>query len=100
MSLDKPKQTRASALSEQTYGPITEHQIVYQRALLTTKQDELLKRCEIYTLKKRHLIEWKKSYKHVSLSMMSEYEQVWIFGKKGGGGGRGIISFSYFNFII
>lgn len=41
--------------------------------------------------------------------MMSEYEQVWIqdlgsniFGKKGGGGdgGRGIISFSYFNFII
>lgn len=26
-----------------------------------------------------------KSYKHVSLSMMSEYEQVWIFGKKGGG---------------
>lgn len=41
-----------------------------------------------------------KSYKHVSLSMMSEYEQVWIFGKKGGGGGRGIISFSYFNFII
>lgn len=48
-----------------------------------------------------------KSYKHVSLSMMSEYEQVWIqdlgsniFRKKGGGGGRGIISFSYFNFII
>lgn len=41
--------------------------------------------------------------------MMSEYEQVWIqdlgsniFGKKGGGGvgARGIISFSYFNFII
>lgn len=30
-------------------------------------------------------MEGKKCYKYVLLSMMFEYEKVWIFGKKGGG---------------